>query len=233
MFNFFILITFISFSFQKIVYNYKNQNNIRKLASIDLEKIRKDILSSHNYHRGRHRVDDLKRNSEIEAIAQGYAEQLAPTHSINHSTNKYNGQSLGENLYMSSGSGINGEDATNSWYSEIENYDFSTHYSDGTTGHFTQLVWKGTKEIGCGVACDGTFCCVVCNYYPMGNFVGKYKYNVFPLKTGMSTVGIVFLVIFIILILAISGFAIYHFFYLKRDFNQLKDYIEYFKCCKK
>ena len=165
MFNFFILITFISFSFQKIVYNYKNQNNIRKLASIDLEKIRKDILSSHNYHRGRHRVDDLKRNSEIEAIAQGYAEQLAPTHSINHSTNKYKGESLGENLYMSSGSGISGEAATNSWYSEIENYDFSTHSSNGMTGHFTQLVWKETKEIGCGAACDGSFCCVVCNYY--------------------------------------------------------------------
>ena len=67
----------------------------------------------------------------------------------------------------------------------------------------------------------------------MGNIIGKYESNVFPLKSGMSTVGIIFLVIFIILILAISAFAIYHFFYLKRDFSQLKNYLEYFNCCKK
>ena len=53
----------------------------------------------------------------------------------------------------------------------------STH-----TGHFTQVVWKGSQEIGVGRAKsrDGTKWYIVTNYYPAGNYVGEYKSNVLP-----------------------------------------------------
>jgi hypothetical protein len=55
------------------------------------------------------------------------------------------------------------------------------------TGHFTQLVWKATKSMGCGRfdcngqngdkgAADGWF--VVCEYWPPGNVETQYKAQV-------------------------------------------------------
>lgn len=56
----------------------------------------------------------------------------------------------GENLYLS-GSPPPTEpctEATQLFYGEIENYDFSKPVFSWKTGHFTQVVWKNTKEIG-------------------------------------------------------------------------------------
>jgi glioma pathogenesis-related protein 2 len=51
-------------------------------------------------------------------------------------------------------------------------------------GHFTQVVWKGSREIGVGrsFAEGGLRVFVVCNYYPAGNVIGRFKDNVLPSK---------------------------------------------------
>lgn len=53
------------------------------------------------------------------------------------------------------------------------------------SGHFTQVVWKGSKEIGVGkaVAKDGKHI-VVASYRPAGNLIGTYAANVLPPKDG-------------------------------------------------
>ena len=59
-------------------------------------------------------------------------------------------------------------------------YDFSRPGFDLKTGHFTQVVWKDTRQLGCGVAmCDGGEIWV-CNYSPPGNFVRSFRQNVLP-----------------------------------------------------
>ena len=52
-------------------------------------------------------------------------------------------------------------------------------------GHFTQVVWKGSKEIGVGKAQgrDGKTI-VVASYRPAGNMVGSFRDNVLPPKDG-------------------------------------------------
>lgn len=61
-------------------------------------------------------------------------------------------------------------------------YNFAKGKFGQKTGHFTQLVWQGTKRVGCGaVNCDnddtqGWF--LVCEYDPPGNVVGSFKENV-------------------------------------------------------
>lgn len=44
-------------------------------------------------------------------------------------------------------------------------------------GLFTQVVWKGTKYVGVGIAQNDTYVSVViaANYFPPGNIVGKLK----------------------------------------------------------
>ncbi len=60
-------------------------------------------------------------------------------------------------------------------------HDFNSD-GGGGTGHFTQVVWKGSKTLGIGKATaekNGMFCTyVVGRYKPAGNFMGKYKENV-------------------------------------------------------
>lgn len=50
------------------------------------------------------------------------------------------------------------------------------------TGHFTQVVWKGTKQLGCAtVPCSSGTAApyfTVCNYLPRGNVGSQYLANV-------------------------------------------------------
>jgi hypothetical protein len=75
--------------------------------------------------------------------------------------------------------------ATQSFYNEINHYDFVNHRSTiaHTIYHFTQLVWKDTKQIGFGIALsrrNGMKCVYVCvNYWPRGNWQGEFDKNVF------------------------------------------------------
>ena len=75
----------------------------------------------------------------------------------------------GENLYWAgSSSGLpdaaqSYADAVASWYAEMSDgaYDFATGASGngGVVGHFTQVVWSGSTEVGCGVSlsCSNMF----------------------------------------------------------------------------
>ena len=151
----------------------------RRLADLDLESLRNAILTRHNFYRKQHQVGDLVRNTDIDAISQDYSEKLAASGQFQHSGNKFNGNALGENLYKSYGMAVDGVGAVDMWYNEVKDYDFNNQGFSMGTGHFTQVVWKGSKNLGCGIAC-GSGCVVTCNYYPAGNYLGQFESNVFP-----------------------------------------------------
>jgi PadR family transcriptional regulator len=46
----------------------------------------------------------------------------------------------------------------------------------GVCGHYTQIVWSNTREVGCGVARDSNREVWVCNYNPPGNWIGERPY---------------------------------------------------------
>ena len=60
--------------------------------------------------------------------------------------------------------------ATNLWYDEVKDYDFAKGEFGMDTGHFTQLVWKGTQKAGFGIS--GNY--VVGRYAPPGNYEGDF-----------------------------------------------------------
>ena len=50
-----------------------------------------------------------------------------------------------------------------------------------SVGQFSQVVWRDTEEMGMGKAfSDDGRCIIVTNYFPSGNVVGYYPYNVLP-----------------------------------------------------
>jgi recyclin-1 len=91
--------------------------------------------------------------------------------------------------------------AIGAWANESKSYDYSAPGFSEQTGHFTQLVWKATRQLGCAVTnCSaydpnnsngeafGWF--VVCEYAPPGNVVGDgnklFTANVLPPTSGSA-----------------------------------------------
>ena len=88
---------------------------------------------------------------------------------------------MGENLFACYGMKITGKTMTDDWYNEINDYNFNRPGFTSGTGHFTQVVWKGSKQVGFGYAQarDGYYYGVA-NYYPAGNYMNEFEDNVFP-----------------------------------------------------
>lgn len=130
-----------------------------------------DAIKRHNILRACHNAGPLMFNCEILKISQDYAE----TNPNGHSGTRFNGKWMGENLFWSWGMKLTGSYPVDDWYEEIKDYNFETGKSNGgVTGHFTQVVWKDSKELGIGYYCEGTSCVVVGNYFPGGNFNNDY-----------------------------------------------------------
>jgi uncharacterized protein YkwD len=127
------------------------------------------LLAAHNAYRANHCVPALSWSAEVAASAQQWADGCSMSHS---------GGGNGENIAM--GTDVSAQAAVDMWYGEAGAYDFSAPGFSGSTGHFTQVIWKGTTQLGCGVAtCQGqTFW--VCQYSPPGNYDGEFPANVSP-----------------------------------------------------
>ena len=67
------------------------------------------------------------------------------------------------------------------WYSEIKDYDFSKPGRQPNTGHFTQVVWLDSEELGAGKAkASNGSVFIVARYLPAGNIISKVAENVKP-----------------------------------------------------
>ena len=160
--------------------------NLRDLADFDFTKFYNDLVSKHNSLRKKHSAGALTKLTAIAKLAQNTADGCKKAKNLVHSGTSYIGKWMGQNLYVSGGKAPTGAEVANSWYSEISDYNFSTgkpKSSSKVTGHFTQLVWIGSKQIGCAVATGewagykpSYFVC--CNYFPGGNVSGQYTKNV-------------------------------------------------------
>ena len=164
---------------KKYVKSIKSSTSVTEFIS-DNDDFYMDALDSHNKYRKMHHVEPLKLNKDLCKIAEDYAKKLAnEIGHLEHSENCYDDDILGENLFYCGGMEPTGASVSKNWYGENKNHNFSGDWKKGT-GHFTQMVWKETKEVGFGKYKNKkgqTF--VVANYYPAGNVMGFFKYNVF------------------------------------------------------
>ena len=140
------------------------------------DSLTQDILDIHNEIRATHHSPNLKQNKELDALAKKYAKEIAED---NVYGNFYKDFFLGENIYICSDLSFNEKKMCNDWYSEKDNYDEQLNQYQKKTCHFTQMIWKETKELGYGMYKKNGVCYVVVFYYPPGNTFGEYQENVF------------------------------------------------------
>ncbi|CAF1296598.1 unnamed protein product [Adineta ricciae] len=173
-----------------ILLSYLLMNTCLTMGAINLDHFRQEALAQHNYYRQQiHCTQPMSLDASLNTMAQNYAEYLAYYETFQHSGE----DGVGENLYMESYSAgityVNGSKPTADWYSEIEDYDYSNPGSSSGTGHFTQVVWTDSVQMGIGIALssDGQSAYVVANYYPPGNFQGEYGEQVPPVCPSTTT----------------------------------------------
>jgi len=136
------------------------------------------VVAAHNRHRAEHCAPPLVWSEEVAAVARAWANRLRDADcAFEHSRSK----TYGENLFFMGPAGTaTAADAVEDWYSEVARYDFANPGCGMSTGHFTQVVWRGTTQVGCGTARCPSGDIWVCNYYPPGNVLGQFPQNVLP-----------------------------------------------------
>jgi pathogenesis-related protein 1 len=132
----------------------------------------REMLAVHNALRARAGVAPLAWSERLAAHSQEWADTLWARRQFFHRPNS----AYGENLFEMTGATASSVQVVNAWAAESRNYDYSSNRCRGVCGHYTQIVWGGTKDVGCAVARGGGRDVWVCNYDPPGNWIGKRPY---------------------------------------------------------
>jgi uncharacterized protein YkwD len=154
-------------------------NTGSKVSSVDANK----MLKHHNKVRTEVGVPGLEWSQSLAVYAQRWAEYLATN---NHCKMKHRsdqdreGEQYGENIFWgSSADSYTPLDASEAWYSEKGKFTYARLNNDNwyPAGHYTQMIWRTTTQMGAGVAvCPTGEIIVVANYNPPGNYMGEYPY---------------------------------------------------------
>jgi flagellar motor protein MotB len=136
------------------------------------------ILDIHNEERLGADATGLIWNPQLANNAAGYARVLAQRQELVHSPREGRGLER-ENLQQVI-PGWSADQMMEGWLSEKEFFVPGLFPAVSTTGdwnvvsHFSQMLWPGTRELGCGIAAGGGFEWLVCRYLPGGNRPGEW-----------------------------------------------------------
>ena len=149
--------------------------------------VKAKIVALHNKYRAEVGVPPVKWSDTVQKSSEGWALYLAEEDGL-HMIHGGPQNSYGENL--SGGPGVWSADkdaytalefAITSFGNEKKHFKdipVSVDSSFYTYGHYTQIIWRATREIGCAVAKrkDIPGYIAVCRYNPTGNIVGQKPY---------------------------------------------------------
>lgn len=134
------------------------------------------VLASHNAERARLGIAPLAWSPILAGQARAWAGELAARGVLAHSRNR---GGAGENLWMGTSGAFAPEAMIGYFIDERRHFrpgrfpevSRTGRWSD--VGHYTQLIWPATREVGCALAQARGRDVLVCRYSPAGNIIGQ------------------------------------------------------------
>ena len=136
------------------------------------------LLAAHNRERLAVGAPPLRWDQALEASATAYASALAVTGRLIHSS-KAGRPGQSENLWMGPRGRYSPEQMIGTWGAERVYFRPGVFPYVSSTGnwadvaHYTQVIWRTTTAVGCGVRSGRGVEYLVCRYSPKGNFDGR------------------------------------------------------------
>ncbi len=151
-----------------------------QVVSIPNAELKKEFVDRHNHWRTQVGVEKLEWSDDLADYAAEWAKQLAKK-GCKMEHRPHSGewkQMYGENLFWGSGE-YSPTKVVDMWASEIEYYNGEaiSFANFGKFGHYTQVVWYKTTQVGCAKLKCKNSVIWICNYEPRGNTVGEKPYG--------------------------------------------------------
>jgi pathogenesis-related protein 1 len=131
-----------------------------------------EMLQAHNSIRRNLGLPPLAWSDRLAARAQEWAQSLMAKGEFRHNPRT----PYGENLFEITGAQAQPAEVVRAWALEASDYDHRSNRCTGTSGHYTQIVWRDTKEVGCAATGGIKREIWVCEYDPPGNVIGQRPY---------------------------------------------------------
>lgn len=153
------------------------------------EAVAARLLAAHNLERARLGLKPLVWSAKLADHAKKWAQTLAVSNMFEHAPVGADGGE-GENLWFGTKDDYTPEEMIGFFIDENKQFKRGTFPDVSTTGvwedvgHYTQLVWKDTREVGCTIASNTVRDFLVCRYFPAGNVIGQ---KVFDYKRSASS----------------------------------------------
>lgn len=139
------------------------------------------VLAQHNLEREDVGVPAMHWNAALAVSAQQWADHLARTGRFEHAPeNRYAPQ--GENLWAGTRGYYSPEAMVSAWIREKRYFKPGAFPNNSVTGnvedvgHFTQVAWRDSREVGCAVATSSREDILVCRYTQAGNYIGEQPF---------------------------------------------------------
>jgi hypothetical protein len=142
-----------------------------------IDPFARQLLADQNTERDRKGEQPLTWSQDLAQQAQSWADRLAREDRMYHS-DRQTRHGAGENLWAGPAGYYGADDMIDGFLAEKKHFRPGTFPQVSSTGrwedvgHYTQIIWPGTKEVGCAVAHNRQRDFLVCRYFPAGNVYG-------------------------------------------------------------
>lgn len=148
------------------------------VASAAPNRFATELLDAHNRARSHDGAPPLEWSPDLAQQARRWAQVLASEGQMRHASQSERG-GAGENLWMGSAGAYSASFMVDAFIGEKRHFkpgkfpqiSLTGNWRD--VGHYTQVVWQGTRLVGCAVAKGERDDFLVCRYWPAGNIYGE------------------------------------------------------------
>jgi len=139
------------------------------------------VLGAQNRERTAMGIAPLRWNAALAASAKSWADHLAATGEFEHAPEKPTNPE-GENLWAGTRGYYSFEAMVDAWVREKRNFKPGLFPNNSATGrvadigHYTQLMWRTTRDVGCAKATGPREDVLVCRYSDAGNYIGEQPF---------------------------------------------------------